>query len=48
MPTFRCKKCKFLYIDEQQEKPLEEQDDARFKCPRCRASKRMFEKLSIS
>jgi len=44
MPTYRCKRCQFLYIDERREIPFEELDD-KFKCPRCRCSKKMFEYL---
>lgn len=45
MARYRCKKCNFLYIDEMNEKPFEQVDDSEFKCPRCRCSKGMFEKI---
>ncbi|MHA1350242.1 MAG: rubredoxin [Promethearchaeota archaeon] len=41
MATYRCKRCNYLYIDEEQKVPFETVDED-YKCPRCRASKRFF------
>jgi rubredoxin len=46
IPTYRCKKCKYLYIDEKHEKAFEQIEESKFKCPRCKTSKRLFEKVS--
>ena len=43
MAIHRCKRCNYLYIDEEQKVPFEEVSED-YKCPRCRASKRFFEK----
>ena len=45
MAMYRCKKCGFLYIDDKNDKPFAECEEGSFKCPRCRCSKKMFEKV---
>ena len=41
MAIHRCKRCNFVYVDEEQEVPFKEIDDE-YKCPRCRTSKKFF------
>ena len=43
MAIYRCKRCNYLYIDEEHKVPFEAVDED-YKCPRCRASKRFFVK----
>lgn len=43
MAIYRCKKCNYLYIEEEQKVPFEAVGED-YKCPRCRASKRFFVK----
>lgn len=46
MPIYRCKRCNYLYIDEEQEKTFESiRND--YKCPKCRASKIFFVKKEL-
>jgi len=46
MTTYRCKRCNYLFIEEEQKISFERVDDD-YKCPRCRTSKKFFvEKLS--
>jgi len=44
MATYRCKRCNYLYIDEEQKVSFEAVGED-YKCPRCRASKRFFVKM---
>lgn len=46
MAIYRCKRCNFLYIDEKNEKPFENLDENSFKCPRCKCSKKLFDKVN--
>ena len=43
---FRCKRCNYLYIDEEQDKPFSEVGDE-WKCPKCRSSKKLFTKKEM-
>jgi rubredoxin len=43
MTIHRCKRCNYLYIDEEQEIPFENVGED-YKCPRCRSSKKFFVK----
>ncbi len=43
MATYRCKKCNYIYVDGEQEVPFDQVGED-YKCPRCRTSKRFFEK----
>jgi len=43
MAIYRCKRCNYLYIDEEQNVPFETVGED-YKCPKCRASKRFFVK----
>lgn len=43
MTIHRCKRCNYLYIDEEQPVCFDDLDDD-FKCPRCRCGKYMFVK----
>ncbi|MFX1276291.1 MAG: rubredoxin [Promethearchaeota archaeon] len=45
MAIYRCKRCNYLYIDEQNECCFEDIIEEKFKCPRCKCSKRLFEKI---
>ncbi|MFX0188915.1 MAG: rubredoxin [Candidatus Hodarchaeota archaeon] len=47
MPTYRCKKCNYLYIDDEKQVHFEKLDDE-YRCPKCRSSKKMFVKKSNS
>ena len=43
MPIYRCKRCNYLYKDEEKEISFEELDDD-YKCLKCRSPKTMFVK----
>jgi len=45
MPAYRCKRCQYLYKDEYQDKKFEDLDDTIKICPRCSATKKLFDKL---
>ncbi|MHA1191380.1 MAG: rubredoxin [Promethearchaeota archaeon] len=47
MVIYRCKRCNYLYIDEEQEKTFESIGND-YKCPKCRATKSFFVKKEIS
>jgi len=47
MSIFRCKRCNYLYIDEEQEKPFSEVGNE-WKCPKCRSSKFFFTKKEMN
>ncbi|MFX1572100.1 MAG: rubredoxin [Promethearchaeota archaeon] len=46
MIIHRCKKCNYLYIDEEQEVKFEKLQNS-WRCPKCRSSKRSFVKKEI-
>ncbi len=46
MAIYRCRKCNFLYIDDEQKVCFEELDDD-YSCPRCSCSKKMFTKKEL-
>jgi rubredoxin len=46
MSIYRCKRCNFLYIDEEQVKPFENVEED-YNCPKCRASKNFFVKKEL-
>ena len=46
MSIHRCKRCNYLYIDEEQGVCFGETGDG-YRCPKCRASKHFFEKKEI-
>ena len=37
----RCKRCNYLYVDEEQKIPFEDVGDE-WRCPKCRSSKKIF------
>ncbi|MFX0022638.1 MAG: hypothetical protein ACFE9S_09940 [Candidatus Hermodarchaeota archaeon] len=39
---YRCKKCNYIYDNNEKDKPFEELDEEEFKCPKCRSSKKFF------
>lgn len=41
MEIHRCKKCNYLYDDEEQKIPFREIEDE-WRCPKCRSSKKFF------
>ncbi|MFX0059897.1 MAG: rubredoxin [Candidatus Hodarchaeota archaeon] len=41
MEIHRCKRCNYLYIDNDQNTPFEKLEED-YRCPRCRASKKFF------
>ncbi|MFX1356426.1 MAG: rubredoxin [Promethearchaeota archaeon] len=41
MKIHRCKRCNFIYIDNEQKIPFEKLEED-YKCPRCHASKKFF------
>ena len=41
MAIYRCRRCNYLYIDEEQKSCFDNLDE-NFKCPRCHCSKKMF------
>ncbi|NHJ19901.1 MAG: rubredoxin [Candidatus Lokiarchaeota archaeon] len=43
MSIHRCKRCNYLYIDEEHEVPFEQLGDD-YKCPKCRSSLHFFVK----
>ncbi|MFW9865845.1 MAG: hypothetical protein ACFFEN_07070 [Candidatus Thorarchaeota archaeon] len=43
---YRCKKCNYLYIDEEQEIPFEDVG-VQWKCPKCRSPKKFFVEKEI-
>lgn len=45
MTVHRCGRCNYLYIDDKQQVCFDDLDENEFKCPRCRCSKKMFNKL---
>jgi rubredoxin len=42
----RCKRCNYLYVDEEQKIPFESLGDD-YKCPKCRSSPKFFVKKEI-
>ena len=46
MDIHRCKRCNYIYIDDENEIPFFKLKDE-FKCPKCRASRHFFTKKSI-
>lgn len=46
MKIHRCKRCNYLYIDDEQELPFEKIGED-WKCPKCRSSKKFFVKKEI-
>jgi rubredoxin len=46
MDIHRCKRCNYLYIDEEQEIPFEKLGEE-YKCPKCRSSPKVFVKKEI-
>ena len=46
MPTYRCKRCNYIYVDEEQGAAFEEISDD-YRCPKCRYSKNIFIKKVI-
>jgi rubredoxin len=46
MSIHRCKRCNYLYLDDEQAKPFEKVEED-FKCPKCRASKSLFVKKDL-
>ena len=46
MPNYRCKRCNYLYIDDEQNQCFEDVDEKEWRCPRCKCSKNMFVKLN--
>jgi rubredoxin len=47
MKIHRCKRCNYLYDDEQQKIPFKEIGDE-WRCPKCRSSKKLFITKEIS
>ncbi|MFX1238916.1 MAG: rubredoxin [Promethearchaeota archaeon] len=45
MAMYRCKRCNYLYIDDQNDMPFDKVETEAYKCPRCKCSKKMFEKI---
>jgi len=43
MTTYRCKRCNYLYIDEEKEIPFEELDND-YRCLKCGSPKALFVK----
>jgi len=43
MTVYRCKRCNYLYIEDEQGKAFERVEND-YKCPKCRASKNFFVK----
>jgi rubredoxin len=41
MKIYRCKRCNYVYVDEEQEIPFEKVTKE-WKCPKCRSSKNFF------
>lgn len=41
MKIYRCKRCNYLYVDEEQEIPFDKVGEE-WKCPKCRSSKHFF------
>ncbi|MFX1312924.1 MAG: rubredoxin [Promethearchaeota archaeon] len=46
MIIHRCKRCNYLYIDEEQEIQFEKLQES-WTCPKCRASKKFFVKKDV-
>jgi rubredoxin len=46
MSIHRCKRCNYLYIDEEQIIPFEKIEE-NYKCPKCKASKSFFVKKEV-
>lgn len=46
MKIHRCKRCNYLYIDEEQKIPFEKISDE-WRCPKCRSSKKIFVEKEI-
>ena len=46
MAIYRCKRCNYLYIDDENEIPFDRLMDE-YKCPKCKASRQFFVKKSI-
>ncbi|MFX1375661.1 MAG: rubredoxin [Promethearchaeota archaeon] len=47
MKIHRCKRCNYLYVDEEQKIPFEKIGDE-WKCPKCRSSKKFFIEKEIT
>lgn len=47
MKIYRCKRCNYIYIDEEQKIPFEKTSDE-WKCPKCRSSKKIFVEKEIT
>ena len=45
MAHYRCRRCQYLYKDEYQEQKFEELNEEIKICPRCNATKKLFDKL---
>ena len=43
MAIYRCKRCNYLYIDEENDIPFDHLK-SEYKCPKCRASRHFFVK----
>jgi len=41
MPIYRCKRCNYIYDDEEQKVPFEEINDD-YRCPKCHSSQNFF------
>ncbi|MFX0034619.1 MAG: rubredoxin [Candidatus Hermodarchaeota archaeon] len=46
IPIYRCRRCNYLYIDEEREVPFEQVSDD-YSCPKCRSSKNFFLKKEL-
>lgn len=44
---YRCKRCNYIYINEENNIPFEELDEDEFRCPKCRTSKKFFVKKEV-
>ena len=46
MKAYRCKRCNYVYVDEEQKLPFKDVEEE-WKCPKCRSSKRVFVEKEI-
>jgi rubredoxin len=46
MSIYRCKRCNYLYIDDEQTQPFNKLKED-YRCPKCRASKHFFVKKEL-
>ena len=45
---YRCKRCNYIYDNNEKDKPFGELDENEFKCPKCKSSKKFFVKKQAS